>query len=274
MATDGFLEHSLVFHDTLLSSQVVQDNGTENTIGSSSFLTTSFETTASDLSSPSKVARPNLILQVPSKMTTTPLGSLPSADHLSAIYPQTPTPNFLVVLIASPEQREVIVQRGGYKMNLWEIVVADDTYSGFKVTFWLRPPGASNKQQAHAQSPLLQTLQSIKVGDILLLRNIALTSFRDTVFGQSLNPAITRARTDIDVLMRSNGVSFGQLGGLAAPVVETFTRVKRWARVHVAPDNVGSRKRRGSAPKSDTKAKRTCANRAEEYMPPDTMEEV
>jgi hypothetical protein len=270
---DGFLQHSLIFHDTLLSSQVLQDDGADETIRSSSFLTTSFGTTTSDLSSPSKVDKHALILHVPSKMTVTPLGSLPSAHHLQAIYPQTPTPNFLCVSTANPEQREVFVRKGGYKMNLWEVTVADDTHSGFKVSFWLRPPRGSNTEPTYAQNLLLQTLQGIKVGDILLLRNVALASFRDTVFGQSLNPAITRARTSIDVLMRSSGVFVGQLGGLPATVVETFMRVKRWARAHIASDSTSIRKRKGSAIKLDKLAKRTFTNHdLNSSMPPDTME--
>ena len=273
LAVDDFLEHSLAFHDTLLSSQVFQEDVADTTVGSS-LLTTSFGTTISDFSSPSKdVSEHNLIIQLPSKLIITTLGSLPSAQHLRSIYPQTPTPNFLCTLTASPEQREVLVRKGGYRMNLWEITVADDTRSNFKVTLWLRPPRQSNNEQTHAQNLLLQTLQSIKVGDILLLRNIALTSFRESVFGQSLNPGITRARTCVDVLMRSSGISVGQLGGLPAPVVEAFMRVKRWAKAHVASDSAGSRKRKGSATKQDKYAKRTFGNHdLDSSMPPDTME--
>jgi hypothetical protein len=268
-AVDDFLEHSLAFHDTLLSSQVLQDDVTDTTLGSS-ILTTSFGTTISDFSSPSKaISEHTLIIQIPPKMAITPLGSLPSAQHLRSIYPQTPTPNFLCALTANPEQREVFVR------NLWEVSLADDTRSNFKVTFWVRPPQESNNERTHAQNLLLQTLQSIKVGDILLLRNIALTSFRDTVFGQSLNPGITRARTGVDVLMRSSGISVGQLGGLPAPVVEAFMRVKRWAKAHIASNIAGSRKRKGSISKQDEYVKRAFGNQdLDNSMPPDTMESV
>jgi hypothetical protein len=275
LATDSFLEQSLMFHDTLLSSQVLPDDLTNKTISSSSFLTTSFGTTASGLSSPSKVDEQTLNVQVPPKLVITTLGSLPSAQRLRAIYPQTPTPNFLCAVTATPEQKEVFVRKGGYKMNLWEIIVADDTRSGFKVTFWLRPPRESNNEQNHVQNLLLQTLERIKIGEILLLRNIALTSFGDTVFGQSLNPAIARARTGIDVLTRSGGSSSAQLGGLPAPVIEIFKRVKTWAKMHIASDTAGSRKRKGSTAKQDEYAKRTSTSRdIDDSMPPDTMESV
>ena len=272
---DGFLQQSFIFHDTLLSSQVLQDDMADKTVSSSSFLTTSFSTSTSGLSSPSRVNEQTLILEVPSKMTTTPLGSLPSAQRLRSIYPQTPTPNFLCVLMTSPEQREILVRKGAYKMVLWEITVADDTCSGFKVTFWIRPPQESNNEQTRAQNALLQTLGHVRIGDILLLRNIALTSFRDTVYGQSLNSAITRARTSIDVLMGNTGIAAGQLGGLPATVVETFMRVKRWARTHVAAETAGPRKRKGAASKEDTNRKRSFAGPdRDESLPPDTMEAV
>jgi hypothetical protein len=275
LATNSFLEQSLMFHDTLLSSQVLPDDMTDKTISSSSFLTTSFGCTASEFSSPNKVGEHTVNIQVPPKMAITPLGSLPSAQRLRAIYPQTPTPNFLCAVTATPEQKEVFVRKGGYKMKLWEIIVADDTRSNFKVTFWLRPPRESNNEQDHVQNLLLQTLKGIKVGDILLLRNIALTSFGDNVFGQSLNPTIARARTSIDVLTKGGAGSSAQLGGLPAPVAETLKRVKKWAKMHIASDTAGSRKRKGSAAKQGKYAKRTCQSfDVDDSMPPDTMESV
>jgi hypothetical protein len=268
---DTFLEHSLTFHDTLLSSQVAQDTVADQTISSSSFLTTSFGTSASELSSPSRTNETTLILQIPQKMAITPLGSLPSAQHLRSIYPQTPTPNVLCVLMAPPERREVFVRKGGYNMDLYEITVADDTMSGFKVTFWLRPPRESNNEQSSAQYPLLRTLEDVRVGAILLLRNIALTAFRDTVHGQSLNPSIARARTTIDVLMKSNGSSIAKLDGLPDVLVQSFQRVKRWAKIHVAATNGGSRKRRGTSGRLTPGKGKPASSSQDESLPPDTL---
>lgn len=262
--TEGFLRHSIIFHDTLLSSQVLPDADADNTVASASFLTTSFNTTTSEFSSPSRLDGPNSTFQLPLTTAIMPLGSLPTPHHLKSIYPQTPTPNLLCVLTTNPERREVFVRKGGYKMHLWEVTVADDTRSGFKVSFWIRPPRESNNEQTNAQTLLLQALERVKVGDILLLRNIALTYFRDTVHGQSLNPSITRARTSIDILMRSNGVSFGQPNGLPGSIVERFNKVKRWARIHVAADSGGAKKRKAGHLHSEH----------DESLPPDTMEAV
>jgi hypothetical protein len=157
-------------------------------------------------------------------------------------------------------------------MDLCEVTVADDTMSGFRVSFWLRPPRESNNEQSHAQQQLLHNLERIKVGDILLLRNIALTSFRDTVYGQSLNPTIARARTTIDVLMKS-GVSVGQLSGLPVCVVETFMRVKRWARTHVAANDGGSKKRKPTfVGQGQTGKRRFESSLPDDTLPPDTLQ--
>ncbi|KAJ4371375.1 hypothetical protein N0V83_004592 [Neocucurbitaria cava] len=262
--TEGFLRHSIIFHDTLLSSQVLPDADADNTVASASFLTTSFNTSTTDSSSPSRVDGLNSTFQIPPTMAIMPLGSVPSPHHLKSIYPQTPTPNLLCVLMTNPERREVFVRKGGYKMHLWEVTVADDTRSGFKVSFWIRPPRESNNEQTNAQTLLLQALERVKVGDILLLRNIALTYFRDTVHGQSLNPSITRARTSIDILMKRNGASVGQASGLPGNIVERFNKVKRWARIHVATDSAGSKKRKARHSHSEH----------DESLPPDTMEAV
>lgn len=272
---DDYLQHSLIFYDTLLSSQVVQEIDADDTVASASFLTTSFGTTASSFNSFSPIDDQVLTLQLPSAMAITPLGSVPNAQHLRSIYPQTPTPNFLCALMTTPERREVFVRKGGYKMDLWEITVGDDTRSNFKVTFWLRPPGDSNNEQYSGRAQLLQLLELLQVGDIVLLRNIALTSFRDVVYGQSLNTAITRAKTSVDVLSTRGGTSISHASGLPTSFVEIFMRVKRWARAHVAVDTKVGSKRKGEGLRDESTSKRMLSSPGkDEDLPPDTMESI
>lgn len=272
---EDFLQQSLLFHDTLLSSQVLHTTGMESFVSSSSFLDTSFATTASNIVSPSRADEHTLLLRIPSQMDITPLGSLPTARHLSAMYPQTPTPNFVCVLTSNPVQREVFFQKGGYKRTLWEVFVADDTRSGFKVNFWIQPPRKSQDHHAQAQNVLRQVLGSIKVGDIILLRNIALNSFRDTVYGQSLSPALTRARSSLDILMNSSGVEVAHTGGLPTAAVAAFLRVRRWARAHVVSETIGIKKRKASASREDQGSKRASTTQNHDSsLPPDTMESV
>ncbi|KAL6707712.1 hypothetical protein ACN47E_003833 [Coniothyrium glycines] len=274
IAQDDFLQHSLIFHDSLLSSQVLPDHLTvadDTDASGGSFLTTSFGPTVSDFSSPGRVVERPSRTHIPANLVTTTLSSLPSAQRLRLIYPQTPTPNLLCVLTTSPVQREVVVRKTGRKMNLWEISVADDTGPGFKVSFWLHPSKETNIQHS-AQRALLQALSRVRTGDILLLHKIALTSYRDVVHGQSLSSAITRARTEIDILY-SRGSHSMRIDQLPRTVLETFTRVKRWAKEHVATDSIAPRKRRGSTPSKNTLSKRrSMSMENDEYLPPDTME--
>jgi hypothetical protein len=266
---DDFVQNALRFHDSLLSSQIAGDAG-DRAGSASSFMEDSFHTMSTDMESQQQVASQGPILQIPSSLALTSLGSLPSPEHLRSIYPQTPTPNFLCVLTAPPSDRDVFVRKGGYKMSLREITVADETKSGFKISFWNRPFG-----RGESQNSLAQTLERVKVGDILLLRNIALNAFRDNVYGQSLNPSITRVRTSVEVLMSSSGISSRQLGALPAAVVAAFMRVKRWASVHVAPDTAGLRKRKGGAMEVSSRfTKRTTRSpdAHNDTLPPDTME--
>ena len=266
-----FMYHSLIFDNKLLSSQLVDAGTTDQ---SQSFLSTSMDSSSSfamdsfqDSIQQSNTEGP--ILQIPPSVKLTTLGALPDAVHLRRIYPQTPTPSLLCVLAASPEDRVVFTKKGGYKMRLREIIVADDTKSNFKISFWQR---SSNGKESH--SALEHTLQIIKTGDILLLRNVALNAFRDDVYGQSLNPSITRARTSIDVLMNSSGISNRQLAALPAHVAAAFTRVRKWANTHIASNRTAQKKRKEESQRQNLPQKRVLRSSSfhEETLPPDTME--
>ena len=271
---DDFLQHSLIFHDALLSSQVLPDDNPDTTFSSSFSHTTSFDTTLSSFNDSSRAGENMLPLQLPSTIAITPLRTLPNAQHLRSIYPQTLTPNFLCVLTTAPHRREVLVRKGAYKMDLWEIITADDTRQDFKISFWFRPLTKQTDKHPHLQNLLLQTLGCVKVGDVLLLRNIALASFRDVVYGQSLNTTITRAHTSIDVLARGGGVSLRRLDALPESVSEALKRVQKWAKAHVAAPGIGSRKRKGSPTGEDKELERSFASLEHESLPPDTMEMI
>ncbi|KAH7083140.1 hypothetical protein BKA63DRAFT_143823 [Paraphoma chrysanthemicola] len=273
--TDDFLQHSLIFHDTLLSSQVAlaQDMRADQTISSSSFLTTSFGTSTSEPSSLLALGKQRSDLQLPPSLAVTTLGAIPSAQHLCSIYPQTPTPNIVCVLMTNPERRDIFVRKGGYKMDLYEMTVADDTRSGFKISFWLRPSNETSFAQVNPQQRLLHTLQHIGVGDIMLLRNIALTSFRDTVHGQSLNPQISRARTTIDVLENRNGRAVGQLSNLPVAILAALKRLQRWSRSYIAVTEIRSKRARNTSDTLQNPGKRRFTDSLyDETLPPDTLE--
>lgn len=265
---DDFVQHSLAFHDTLLSSQIADDTFQDDTISSSSFLTTSFDSAISKVSDEDSETNEASVLQLPPKVVVTPLGSLPNAKYLQSIYPQTPTPTLLCVLTADVELREVIVRRGGYKMQIYEITVADNTGPTLKVSFWFRP----GRNPDPKQETLRKTVDELKTGDILLLRNIALNIYNDNVYGQSLNTRISKARTTVEVLSRADGSSrYKHI--IPVAVDEVFTKVKKWAFKNVVPEAKVTKKRKGDM-KSNTNglSKLLKTSNGDDYLPPDTME--
>ncbi|KAF2116453.1 hypothetical protein BDV96DRAFT_480980, partial [Lophiotrema nucula] len=269
-----FLQHSLIFYDTLVSSQIKLGPGADNTVSSSSFLNDSFNATLRDLQDHETAIMPGLTLHVPSNLEAMPLADVPTSKQLQAIHPQTLTPSFLCVLTSKAGPREVLVRKGGYRMSLHEISIADETRAGFQVTFWFRPTSRGGSVRQSVQEDLRTTVEQARAGDILLLRNIALSSFRDQVHGQSLNASITRAKTTAQILLRGDGPSSLQLNSLPQALEEKLSRVRKWANAHIVHDYVGSRKRKrnlGSKDHSYGPASKV-SDPNEDSLPPDTME--
>lgn len=76
------------------------------------------------------------------------------------------------------------------------MIVGDETRAGFGVNVWLA--GSSHvacqnlrQHQKDRQRHLEAEIQDLRPRDIILMRNIALTSFRGKVYGQSLRRGMT-----------------------------------------------------------------------------------
>jgi hypothetical protein len=258
---DTFVEHSLVFHDSLISSNIVRDEANDPTT-SFSFAAMSFGSLTNGESSPhSEEKHARSAIETLSSIQMTSLSSLPTASQLRSIYPQTPTPNLLCVLTSQGTTRQVAIRRTGRTMLLHEISVADDTGSRLSISFWL----PSSKTGRDAKENVSATLESLRVGDIVLLRNIALNIYQNVVYGQSLNPSITRARTGVDVLMRGNGTASLPSSEMPPAVRNKLEKVKKWASVHIVSDyNLRKRKRLQDMCKRN--------NNVDDSLPPDSME--
>jgi hypothetical protein len=270
---DGQAQQSLLFHDTLVSSQIAGTNAND-TVSSSSLLTDSFDVTTADdeESNPSggKASLP-FLPRLPGRVTLTQLQHLPSPTHLRSIQPQTITVNLLCAVATELERRDVFVRRGSYLMHLHELTVADDTRSGFKISFWLRPSRSNRVHESHQES-LRDMLDQVSVGDVLLLLNVALTTFRNDVFGQGLNTAITKAKTTMHMLHRGDASASFTQGSLPEELVDRLATVRKWASNYIAPGvSRGHKRRRGERYQQMNKSVRT-SSPAEDSLPPDTME--
>lgn len=204
---DDFLEKSYAAHETLQSSQIIDDS----TILSDS---SSFGSTISDFGEAPATTKA-APAQSNNFSTLRTLKSLPPADRLDKT--KTLTVNLLVGLISIEPLKTVTVQRGTPQerdMEIIELIVGDDTRVPFRITFWLTPLPPSTSRvpintktaqllgKARNDQPLRDALKAdnMRPGAILQFFHVALTSYNGVVCGQSLSSRISRSRTSVMAL--------------------------------------------------------------------------
>ncbi|RYP64093.1 hypothetical protein DL771_008952 [Monosporascus sp. 5C6A] len=184
-----FYDHSLAIHDDIPSSQLPS--------GSFSTVVSSFNTTE-DISREDSVEASSFArghhMHAPDTAHLSDLDDIPSAAYLQSISPQTMTVNLIVGVISIAEPRTVKTRWGSTK-SLVELLVGDETKSGFTITFWLASDSESN---AHDSGSAQSTLRCLRRQDIVLLRNVALGAFMNKVHGHSLRKGLTK----VDLLYR------------------------------------------------------------------------
>ena len=194
--------------------------------------------------------------EIPVAGHLTNLMDIPNANYLNSIYPQTMTVNLIIGIISIPPSRAIRTRRGA-DVELIEVLVGDETKSGFGVNFWLSSSARS------AEGGLRGVLDSLRPQDVVLMRNLALSSFRGKVYGQSLRKEMTKVhllyRNRIDKIDVSGCYITADLAGEDShPQVEKTRRVREWV-VRFVGTGPGARKSK---------------NRAEaikEVLPPDTQ---
>lgn len=122
---------------------------------------------------------------------TVPARSLNPESPQSPRRPVHRLVNLLVGIISISPAR-AITTRWGKEMRLAELLVGDETRAGFSISIWLPPSSAAEK------STLESTLEQLQRQDIVLLQNIALGTYMDKVFGQS----VKGGDTSINLLYR------------------------------------------------------------------------
>ncbi|KAJ5168342.1 uncharacterized protein N7482_003936 [Penicillium canariense] len=137
-------------------------------------------------------------LRIPGPLSD--LQDLPTARHLQSITPQTVTVNLVVGVIAVHPPRRIVTRQWKTELDIIELIVGDETRTGFAVNFWVPPekPTAAKTPQA---DHLSRSLAMLRPQDIILLRTVGLSSFRNRVYGQSLRGGMTR----VDLLHRRPG---------------------------------------------------------------------
>ncbi|KAJ8064803.1 hypothetical protein OCU04_007113 [Sclerotinia nivalis] len=241
-----FYEHSYAIHD-IPSSQIAPH---DSLTSSNTDAGTSFSTSNSIYDSQSIFPQSGENVQVPVAGHLTNLKDMPHAQYLSSIHPQTMTVNLIVGIISISEPRAIATRRGG-DVSLVEILVGDETKSGFSINFWLSGKG---------KEEVKEVLENLRVQDIVLMKNVALGSFRGKVHGQSLRKDMTKAwlmyREKID--RNDVGGCYGKRDLEGKELDMQLTKVKRVRDWVVSFVGVAAAPRRG-------------VKRIREELPPDTQ---
>lgn len=207
-----FCEHSLAALNSLSPAQL-------DSFNTSASEETSFLTTSSAGQTNAAAVAPAL----PSAHLSD-LEDIPPAARIMALNPQTVTLNLIVGIISIAQPRTVTT-RWGNAMTLVEVLVGDDTGSGFAVTFWLSAATGGAVRMLRRQ-------------DVVLMQNVALHVFRGKVYGQSLR----RDMTKVDLLWRRDGGGCYSARALAKrepashPQQEKARLVKDWVLKFVGGD--------------------------------------
>ncbi|XEV03823.1 hypothetical protein FSHL1_009110 [Fusarium sambucinum] len=201
-----FYDHSLALHNPVPSSQL--DSFQETTFEETSFEETSFMTTLA-------AERVDATESVPSHLSD--LEDIPPAAKILALHPQTITLNIIAGIISIAQPRTVTT-RWGRTLSLIEILLGDETKTGFAVTFWLEESNAATAE-----------ISSLRRQDIVLMQNVALHVFQNKVYGQSLR----RGMTKVSLLWRRDGSGLYSTRDLSKrgqmhPQLQKAKKVKHW----------------------------------------------
>lgn len=221
-----FLEHSIALLDDLASSQIAPADIDETSLFNTT--TFSFATETSIVSSESQISQPlhTNYSPIPANLPLADIRQIPPASHILSIAPQTITLNLLCTVISISQPRTVTLRRRQSTMEILDLLVGDETRAGFSISFWLPPVDSQISRVNKDQSEDVRAaLQSARPGDVVLIRNVALSVWRNNVYGQSLGRRWARNCTRIERIedggvQKEAGLPFGFAGKLA--------RVRAW----------------------------------------------
>ncbi|EEA20298.1 hypothetical protein EYB25_007818 [Talaromyces marneffei] len=144
---------------------------------------------------------------------------IPNASYLRSIIPQTPSVTLVVAVMGINPLRRVTARQSKQELDILELIVGDETRTGFGVTFWLPVP-ENQKQGNNSAAEFREKILGIRLRDIILMRNVGLGSFQDLVYGQSL----WRGMTKVELLHRQQVDSQDVQGAYSTVAIGTTTR--------------------------------------------------
>lgn len=213
-----FYEQSYAIHEDIASSQIAIASDAGTSVNSAS----SFG--ASTFDSPWNSFSGEKVIPVGGHLTN--LEDIPNAGYLSSIHPQTMTVNLIIGIISMPSPRAIRTRRGA-DVELVEVLAGDDSRSGFGINFWLSPSQSID-------GDLRGILGGLRPQDVVLMKNVALSSFRGKVYGQSLRKGMTKVyllyRNRIDKTDEGGCYNAADLatGDYVHPQIDKTRRVREW----------------------------------------------
>ena len=162
-----------------------------------------------------------------------PLSGLPSAGEVDRLMPQTVTVSLLVIALKVDFKCQLRTRRTGQRFDLVEISVGDDTQNNFSINIWLKSSLPSSESTDTAECSVQMnksrsTINLIKTGDLLLLENVALATWKGCIYGQNLRKRVGNIETKIHIIERT------QLDSPSSTNLATrITKVKDWAMKYV-----------------------------------------
>jgi hypothetical protein len=222
---EEFLEESFaIYNSTVLPSNDRPDDDERTNASFASHTTTDFSfmsTTSYDSTTAPALPARIALMSLPSGIEH--LENLPKFDYLVGISPQTVTVNLVVGVISVAAPRTIQLRRYNSTMDIVEILVGDETRTGFSIKFWLAP----QKPRAD-EDPTREALQSLRTRDVVLLRNVALHVWQNSVYGQSLSKRISRNETKVELLGRDGEVDLDATTTGLSPQMTKVKRVSDW----------------------------------------------
>lgn len=203
------------------------------------------------------------------------LQDIPSAGYLHSIVPQTVTVNLIVGIITVQAARRVVTRQWKRELDIVEMVVGDETRTGFGVTFWLPSSSRRSGENCSDMDELGRSLDGLRPRDIILLRMVGLSPFQERVHGQSLRKGVTQVnllyRKQADITDRGGIYGVRHLNANRDdidPVVDKVRRVRKWIQCFVGAD---------TAPEpagGDGSARMRAVKGGQTLLPPDTQETI
>ncbi|CAF9916004.1 MAG: hypothetical protein HETSPECPRED_002720 [Heterodermia speciosa] len=193
-ALTQFYEHSYMVHEELPAL----DAYSSDSINEKSHLPNDKVDTSRE--EPSK-AEPLTQIIAPAKprsLNVTNLRDIPNSSVIRTLAPSTMSVDLVVGVLSISQPRMIRTKKYGRFVELVEMIVADDTKSGFGITIWL-PILKERNAKSVPEDGLRLSVTRLRPQDIVLARNVALDSFKGKVYGQSLRKGVTK----LDLLYRN-----------------------------------------------------------------------